>query len=511
MAKLSPLGNNAQLINGIPANGAKLFFYSAGSSTKQTTFTDEAGLTPQSNPIILDSRGEPSQPIWLTEGLSYKVVFASSVDTDPPSSPIWDVDNVTGINDSSVTLDQWIVSGITPTYVNATQFTLPGDQTSAFEVGRRIIASVTAGTVYGTIIVSAFTSLTTVTLLMDAGQILDNGLSSVSYGLLTNSNNSIPAIAKAPFTDATALVKGSADATKLLRFEVDGLTSSTTRIATMPDKDITLIGVEDVRGGANLGSKIQPISATVASNALTLTLNPTVLDFRSSTLGNGTVTTTPITAAISTLISSGSTAGTVSAIQNTIIVAAIYNGGTPELAWINLASGAQLDETNLISTTAEGGSGGADSVSVWYSTTARSSQPYRIVGYVTSTQATAGTWATAPSLIQGVGGNVRVNSRAEIVALVNFNATGTPAIRASGNVSSITDNGTGDFTINFTTALPDANYTFSGGCNNGSGAVVGYLTGPYQAAPTASAFRFATLSGGGANTDYIYTSLSIVR
>ena len=43
-------------------------------------------------------------------------------------------------------------------------------------------------------------------------------------------------------------------------------------------------------------------------------------------------------------------------------------------------------------------------------------------------------------------------------AWVNFNGTGVVAIRASGNVTSITDNGTGDYTVNFTTALPDANY-----------------------------------------------------
>lgn len=43
-------------------------------------------------------------------------------------------------------------------------------------------------------------------------------------------------------------------------------------------------------------------------------------------------------------------------------------------------------------------------------------------------------------------------------AWVNFNGTGTPAIRASFNVTNITDNGTGDYTVNFTTAMPDANY-----------------------------------------------------
>ena len=47
-------------------------------------------------------------------------------------------------------------------------------------------------------------------------------------------------------------------------------------------------------------------------------------------------------------------------------------------------------------------------------------------------------------------------------AWVNFNGTGTVAIRGSGNVSSITDNGVGDYTINFNTALPDGNYAFSG-------------------------------------------------
>lgn len=48
-------------------------------------------------------------------------------------------------------------------------------------------------------------------------------------------------------------------------------------------------------------------------------------------------------------------------------------------------------------------------------------------------------------------------------AWVNFNGTGTVAIRASGNVTSITDNGTGDYTVNFTTAMPDANYSYAVG------------------------------------------------
>ena len=53
-------------------------------------------------------------------------------------------------------------------------------------------------------------------------------------------------------------------------------------------------------------------------------------------------------------------------------------------------------------------------------------------------------------------------------AWVNFNGTGTVAIRAQYNVSSITDNGTGDYTLNFTTAMPDANYAWTHGHSDGA-------------------------------------------
>ena len=73
-------------------------------------------------------------------------------------------------------------------------------------------------------------------------------------------------------------------------------------------------------------------------------------------------------------------------------------------------------------------------------------------------------------------------------AWVNFNGQGTLAIRGSGNVSSVTDNGTGDYTINFTTAMPDVNYSFAASSsNNGQGtsdeytAVSAYGTDSYLA------------------------------
>jgi hypothetical protein len=65
---------------------------------------------------------------------------------------------------------------------------------------------------------------------------------------------------------------------------------------------------------------------------------------------------------------------------------------------------------------------------------------------------------TAAGLLQFNSGYGSVATAFGCRAWVNFNGTGTVAIRASGNVTSITDNGTGDYTVNFTTSMPDANY-----------------------------------------------------
>lgn len=74
------------------------------------------------------------------------------------------------------------------------------------------------------------------------------------------------------------------------------------------------------------------------------------------------------------------------------------------------------------------------------------------------TAATEQARITAAGLFQFNSGYGSVATAYGCRAWVNFNGTGTPAIRASGNVSTITDNGTGDYAINFTTAMPDENY-----------------------------------------------------
>jgi hypothetical protein len=98
---------------------------------------------------------------------------------------------------------EWLNYGLTPTYSSTTSFTLAGNQTAIYGVGRRVQAFNTGGTVYGTIASSVFTSITTVTILPDSGA-LDSGLSEVDVGLLNSSNTSFPTGLNLTFGNVTA-------------------------------------------------------------------------------------------------------------------------------------------------------------------------------------------------------------------------------------------------------------------------------------------------------------------
>jgi hypothetical protein len=96
-------------------------------------------------------------------------------------------------------------------------------------------------------------------------------------------------------------------------------------------------------------------------------------------------------------------------------------------------------------------------------------------------------------------------------AWVNFNGTGTVAIRASGNVSSITDRGTGEYTINLSTAMPDATYATVG--IGGSSTTVNGVTfeAPVRTAQTTSAVQCGIINHTGTFVDVDYISASIFR
>ena len=147
---------------------------------------------------------------------------------------------------------------------------------------------------------------------------------------------------------------------------------------------------------------------SVNANALTMKLtsgdgatafstsNAGTVAQRSATAAAGTYNVRNITSDISTVISSGSTAGHLSATASYLYWYLIDNAGTQELAWSSKWFGA----SGIVSSTAEGGAGAADSATVMYSTTARSNAPFRFVGRTTDTQTTAGLWAALPTLTE---------------------------------------------------------------------------------------------------------------
>jgi hypothetical protein len=170
--------------------------------------------------------------------------------------------------------------------------------------------------------------------------------------------------------------------------------------ATLPTTATPSAGVAAAESGS---LNNHALSFSVSASAATIALktragtDPTATDyvsmsFRSATPATGTPITRTVTAALSTVISSGSTAGHSSGVARYLYIYALDNSGTVELAW----SSSLFDDGSVQSTTAEGGAGGADSAHILYSTTARSNVSIRLLGRIKSSQATAGTWASAP-------------------------------------------------------------------------------------------------------------------
>jgi hypothetical protein len=177
------------------------------------------------------------------------------------------------------------------------------------------------------------------------------------------------------------------------------------------------------------------LATSVSASALTISVKTKAgsdasggdtikVGMRSSTLSSGVYNQRTISAALSLVISSGSTLGQTSTKPWVQWIYLIDNAGTLELA----VCGTLFNENQLTSTTAEGGAGAADSVSAMYSTTARTNVPFRLIGKLINTQTTAGTWASAGTTLQvGNYGSLAVSGYPTAQVLTSGTTYYTPA------------------------------------------------------------------------------------
>jgi hypothetical protein len=180
-----------------------------------------------------------------------------------------------------------------------------------------------------------------------------------------------------------------------------------TSVAAATTSASGIVNLSQLSGPVNLA-----LAASVGSSALTVALkgvdgndpsaaNPVYIPFRNVTAATGTPTWLAITAATSIVISAGSTLGMTSGVAATLAIVAFNDAGTFRMGLINplllpIADG-------IASSTAEGGAGAADSAGVFYTGTAVVSKAMTVIGYATVTEATAGTWATAPATLKVAG------------------------------------------------------------------------------------------------------------
>jgi hypothetical protein len=200
------------------------------------------------------------------------------------------------------------------------------------------------------------------------------------------------------------------------------------------------------------------ITTSVGSSALTVALKtkagndpstsePIQISFRSVTATSGTYTTRNVTAATSVVVSSGSTLGTAANVAANLYVYALDNAGTVEVG----ISYYLFPDNSIQSSTAEGGAGAADSATVLYSTTARSSVPVRLIGVINITEATAGAWVSNATTVTS-------NPTKFVTSKINLETIATST--ASSSASIAFTNLTGAYSVyelEFVNILPSVN------------------------------------------------------
>ena len=185
---LAPCLNAPIKINGLPAVGYKLYAYTANTLTPATIYKNGAVVSQQTQPVVLNAYGLPTDPIFIIVGQYYKFVLVSPNGL----TTLYTWDYLSGWIPTNLNAPtEWILPSVTATDIDAGSFTVKGDARSTFTLGRRV-QCVSGSTLYGTVTSATYDGTTTlVAVALDSGA-LANSLSTVAYALQNPASSAIP-------------------------------------------------------------------------------------------------------------------------------------------------------------------------------------------------------------------------------------------------------------------------------------------------------------------------------
>ena len=261
---------NAQVVTdaGAPASGWKIYSYVAGSTTPLPVYTDATGTVAQSNPVILNVSGFPTQgQLWLEDAKLYKFVLTDQNDVLQRT-----FDQISGVNDPSlVSAEQWQDIGTIATFVSLDSFSLAGDLVSEYHIGRRVQLKQGVSFAYGYITVSSYsplTQLTTVTVALDAGPVLTTALSQSNLSLLRADHHALPKIDY----ELNSLLVGT-------------VSTSTVNATTINATTINMSGADNWAAQVTLASAATVDIGAAASNSILITGTTTINSFGTAAAG----------------------------------------------------------------------------------------------------------------------------------------------------------------------------------------------------------------------------------
>lgn len=273
---------------GQPAANCNLHTYLANTLTDVTTWLDKDQITENSNPILLDSDGRCT--LWVEPGIYIDLVLKDELDV----AEIDTFEDITGATSTVLQESEWVVTGLDATYVSATSFTLPGNQTSTFKVGRWVRAVEGASYKYGVIISSTFTSSTAVTIATDSST-LTPSLTTVDIGQLSPSPasglyGSGNKVSLTGYTGANITLQPGQYAS----YTISGVTSLNPRITTGNNQKYTidLIIDKDIVGTIATPNNILANGAVLGAANISYVQNSVINGVNAA--GQGTLTSFPM-------------------------------------------------------------------------------------------------------------------------------------------------------------------------------------------------------------------------